>query len=553
MKEIRRIQPVPASAPKRLRVAAYARISEINERSPLSLSTQVSYYQRLITENPAWEYAGVYADAGISGTNTLRPQFQELLAQARKGDIDLILTKSISRFSRNTLDLLSIARELKDLGVEIRFEKEGISTMSGDGELMLTLLASFAQAESEQLSANVKWRVTKQFEQGLANGFRLYGYTNSPDATDVEIIEEEAEVVRRVFAMYLEEISCERMAQIFEKEGIQSRKGEPLGAEVLRSWLDNETYTGTLVLGRHYSDVLGEHSKLNKGEMPMYRVENAIPAIISPELFARVQAEKQRRRRLGAHANWSIPTSCLTSIIKCSLCGMSYSRSGQRRPSTGEVFYIWICRTKRDGVKRSGGRRCTAKNIPEVILHETLATTLGFDEFDPDVFTRRVEKIFMDETQEFTIHYRDGNKQTVEWTSDLRLRCWTPERRAQWGELHRKRWQDPQIRQAIMDERRAHPRKRSPQSIEKAKATFRANWSEERSKAVAERNRRWWAQIPAEERSHRAQRTADSLSEEAKQRRREKLRSAWTPERRARASQLMREMRSQQTREETGK
>lgn len=363
MKEIRRIQAPPTPAPKRLRVAAYSRISEITERSPISLSTQVSYYQRLITDNPAWEYAGVYADAGISGTNTLRPQFQELLTQARNGHIDLILTKSISRFSRNTLDLLSIARELKDLGVEIRFEKEGISTMSGDGELMLTLLASFAQAESEQLSANVKWRVTKQFEQGLANGFRLYGYTNSADATDVQIVEHEARVVRRVFTMYLQEISCERMVEIFTAEGIYTRAGEPFSPEVPRAWLDNETYTGTLILGRHYSDMLGEHSKLNKGEMPMYRVENAIPAIISPELFTKVQEERKRRRELCALANWSIPTSCLTSVMKCSLCGMSFSRSGQRR-STGEVRYIWLCRTKRDGLKRAKGRRCTAKKHP---------------------------------------------------------------------------------------------------------------------------------------------------------------------------------------------
>lgn len=547
MKDIRRIQPPPVPAPKRLRVAAYARISEITERSPISLSTQVSYYQRLITDNPAWEYAGVYADAGITGTNTLRPQFQQLLAKARAGHIDRILAKSISRFSRNTLDLLSIARELKDLGVEIRFEKEGISTMSGDGELMLSLLASFAQAESEQLSANVKWRVGKQFEQGLANGFRLYGYTNSPDATDVEIIEEEAEVVRRVFAMYLEEISCERMAEIFQAEGIQSRKGEPLGAEVLRAWLDNETYTGTLVLGRHYSDVLGEHSKLNKGEMPMYRVENAIPPIIPPALFERVQAEKQRRRELGAHANWSIPTTCFTSVIKCALCGMSYSRSGQRRPSTGEVSYIWICRTKRDGTKRTGGRRCTAKNIPEIILHETLATALGLASFDPEIFTQRVEKIEMNERQEFTIHYRNGQKQTVEWTSDLRQRCWTPERRNQWADLHRKRWQDPYTREEIMEQRRAHPPpKRSREAIERSIATRKANWNEERSRQASQAMRKRWAAIPPEERSRKAQRTADSLSEEAKQRRREKLRAAWTPERRAKAAETMRQLRQSQ-------
>ena len=123
----------------------------------------------------------------------------------------------------------------------MRFEKEGISSMTGDGELMLTLLASFAQAESEQLSANVKWRVEKQFEKGLANGFRHYGYTNSPDGTDVEIIEHEAALVRRIYRLYLEQVSCERMEEIFAAEGILGRSGEPITSEVLRSWLKAET------------------------------------------------------------------------------------------------------------------------------------------------------------------------------------------------------------------------------------------------------------------------------------------------------------------------
>lgn len=234
MKRMEQIAPPPTAKKTVLNVAAYARISMETERTPISLSTQISYYQKLITSTPGWNFAGVFADSGISGTTTKRPQFQELLTLARAGKIDIILTKSISRFSRNTVDLLQIVRELKDLGVEVRFEKEGISSMTGDGELMLTLLASFAQAESEQLSANVKWRVEKQFEKGLANGFRHYGYTNSPDGTDVEIIEHEAALVRRIYRLYLEQVSCERMEEIFAAEGILGRSGEPITSEVLR-------------------------------------------------------------------------------------------------------------------------------------------------------------------------------------------------------------------------------------------------------------------------------------------------------------------------------
>ena len=146
----------PQRAATHLKVAAYARISFETERSPKSLSLQISHYSTLIQSTPGWDYAGVFADSGISGTTTNRPQFQAMLASARAGEIDVILTKSISRFARNTVDLLKVVRELNSLGVEVRFEKENLSTTTADGEFMLTLLASFAQAESEQLSANVK-------------------------------------------------------------------------------------------------------------------------------------------------------------------------------------------------------------------------------------------------------------------------------------------------------------------------------------------------------------------------------------------------------------
>lgn len=157
MKRMEQITPPPTNTSQVVNVAAYARISAETERTPLSLSSQVSYYQQLICGTPGWAFAGVFADSGISGTTTNRPQFQELLALARAGKIDLILTKSISRFARNTVDLLETVRELKELGVEVRFEKENISSTSADGELMLTLLASFAQAESEQIDQFRIW------------------------------------------------------------------------------------------------------------------------------------------------------------------------------------------------------------------------------------------------------------------------------------------------------------------------------------------------------------------------------------------------------------
>ena len=169
-------QKIPTIKTKK-KVAAYARISMESERMNHSLSAQISYYNSLIQKNPEWEFAGVYADDGISGTGIAkRTEFQRMVADCEAGKIDIILTKSIQRFARNTVDLLETVRHLKDIGVEVRFEKENISSMSGDGELMLSILASFAQEESRSISENVKWGTRKRFEQGIPNGqFQIYG------------------------------------------------------------------------------------------------------------------------------------------------------------------------------------------------------------------------------------------------------------------------------------------------------------------------------------------------------------------------------------------
>ena len=176
-KVVRKIEAAAPAPVKLKRVAAYARVSMETERLNHSLSAQVSYYSELIQKHPGWVYAGVYADDGISGTKVNRPEFQKMLAECEAGNIDIVLTKSISRFARNTVDLLETVRHLKELGIEVQFEKEHISSLSDDGELMLSLLASFAQEESRSISDNVKWGQRKRMEQGIPPGhFRVYGY-----------------------------------------------------------------------------------------------------------------------------------------------------------------------------------------------------------------------------------------------------------------------------------------------------------------------------------------------------------------------------------------
>ncbi len=205
MRTIKKIESTIPTIKTRKRVAAYARISMESERMNHSLSAQISYYNNLIQKNPDWEFAGVFADNGISGTSIeKRSEMQRLLAECEEGKIDIILTKSIQRFARNTVDLLETVRHLKDLGIEVRFEKENINSMSGDGELMLSILASFAQEESRSISDNVKWGIRKRMQSGMpnANGhFNIYGY--KWDGDELVIVPEEAAVVKRIFQNFL--------------------------------------------------------------------------------------------------------------------------------------------------------------------------------------------------------------------------------------------------------------------------------------------------------------------------------------------------------------
>lgn len=222
IKAISRIEPT-LPMKKRMRVAAYARVSTEKGAMLHSLAAQVSYYSELIQSNPEYEYAGVYADEGLSGTLEGRPEFQRMLQDCREGKIDRILCKSISRFVRNTVMLMKTVRELKQLGVSVYFEEQNIDTMSGEGELMLTVLASFAQEESRSVSENCKWRIRKKFEQGIPTGLCMYGYKVKNGV--FTIIPEEAEIVRRIFRMYLEGMGCERIMKALTEAGVPAPNG----------------------------------------------------------------------------------------------------------------------------------------------------------------------------------------------------------------------------------------------------------------------------------------------------------------------------------------
>ena len=291
MKKVTRIEPTAPVMKPRKRVAAYARVSVESERLAHSLSAQVSYYNDRIQKNPDWLFAGVYADNGISGTGTeKRDAFNRLIADCEAGRIDLVLTKSISRFARNTVDLLETVRRLKEMGVEVWFERENIRSMDGDGELMLSILASFAQEESRSISDNVKWSKRKMYEQGIPGShFNVYGYRWEGD--DLVPVPEEAEIVRRIFRNFTDGKSRLETEREFAAEGITTRGGYRWVDSNIAGVLQNPVYAGDLLLQKEYvADPIGGRRKKNRGELSQYLVAGHHEAVISRETFDYVQA-----------------------------------------------------------------------------------------------------------------------------------------------------------------------------------------------------------------------------------------------------------------------
>ncbi len=425
MPNLIKIEATVPVMPEKKKVAAYARVSMQSERMLHSLSAQISYYSSLIQKNPDWEYAGVYADDFISGTDTVRrDEFNRMLADCEDGKIDIILTKSISRFARNTVDLLETVRHLKDLGIEVRFEKERINSMDGDGELMLTILASFAQEESRSISDNVKWGIRKRMENGRPNGrFRILGYRWEGD--QLVVVPEEAEIVRRVFQNFLDGKSRLETEREFEAEGIRSINGCVMRDSNIKQILTNVTYTGNLLLQKEYvADPISKHKKKNHGELPQYWVENTHEPIIDMETFRYVQDEMARRKELGALANKSLNICCFTGKIKCPYCGVSYMHDS-RNPKNENCRKIesWVCGTK----KKAGGHCPVGGSINQDNMEKVLADVLGTETFDEELFRSEIDTIFVPEKYTLEIHFNDGKIVTKKCPNTGHQDCWTDE------------------------------------------------------------------------------------------------------------------------------
>lgn len=338
-------QNLPRLELRKKRVAAYARVSTEQDEQQNSYEAQIEYYSGYIKSKPEWEFVRVYSDEGISGTSyKKRDGFNEMIKDAMNGNIDLILTKSISRFSRNTVDSLSITRQLKSAGVEVYFEKENISSMDAQAELLFTIMSSIAQEESRSISENVRWGKQRSMEAGKVSlaWTHFLGFKKGPDGLP-EIVEKEAETVRRIYNMYLDGQSFLSIADALTQDGIKTPSDKDLWrAETVRSILTNEKYKGDARLQKTYTvDFLTKETRVNNGERKQWYIHDSHDAIVSPETFELVQKEIERRcSRKGCFYD-----SPFSNKVICGSCGSYY---GHRVWHSNEPCkkHIWRCNDK---------------------------------------------------------------------------------------------------------------------------------------------------------------------------------------------------------------
>jgi site-specific DNA recombinase len=373
------------------KVAAYCRVSTDSIEQKESYTTQVNHYSQYIGSNSNWELVDIYADEGISGTNTKdRVHFKRMIEDARTGKIDLILTKSISRFSRNTMDLLKYVRELKSLGIAVLFEKENINTLESSGEVFLTIFSSIAQDESRNISENSKWGIQKGFANGKVhcNTTRFLGYDKDKEG-ELVINEKEAELVRRIYEEYLEGKSYQAIATGLMKDEIQTvTGGDKWWDSSITIILTNEKYYGALLQQKTITvDFLTHKRVRNKGQEQKYLIEDNHEPIISKEMFDKVQKEKERRALLkgnvmGDRKKYSSKYA-LSSKVFCGCCGANFKRRTWNSNNISKKV-VWQCRT----YVNEGKEACDAKAVDEYVLQDAFVRVFNRMHENKDGFIR---------------------------------------------------------------------------------------------------------------------------------------------------------------------
>jgi DNA invertase Pin-like site-specific DNA recombinase len=371
--QIQVIKRTAAPQHQKVRVCAYARVSTDSSEQEDSLENQITYYADYIQANPGWELAGIYADQGISGFYEKRPQFQRMIADARAGKIDLIVVKSVSRFARNTETVLKFSRELKSIGVGIFFQLQNINTLSGTGELMLAILAAFAQAESEGAAANAKLTYRRKFDAGkrVSGLERTLGYREDENG-NIVIVEEEAQTVRLIFDLAQNGVWPSKIKGYLKKQGIKNPTGAEWSDSRIFRILDNAAYKGDLMMQKTYQDERRRRHK-NRGQHEYWYLPDNHPAIVSEEQWDTVQNVLQQRSNAlqayqSAHPEGRVSsrtTYPLSGKLFCPYCGKVLIHKWCTSPKNGPREY-WGCRTK----LKEGAKYCKGIYLPAQVANE---------------------------------------------------------------------------------------------------------------------------------------------------------------------------------------
>ena len=361
------VTPIYQKLPEKgvLRVAAYCRVSSGQGEQLHSLAAQVDHYTQALSGDTSCQFVGIYADRGISGTQVKnRAEFLRLMEDCRAGLVDQIITKSVSRFGRNTVDTLLYTRELRGLGIDVYFEKEHLHSCSAEGELMLTLMAALAESEAENMSENIKWGKRRRYEKGRVESLalvNLYGYRK--DGGTLAVNESEAEIIRRIYSEFLNGLNYEQISEGLNADGIPTRRGNDVWFNrTVMNVLTNEKYMGDCLFQKTFNiDPTTHKSVPNKGQLPQYYLEDCIPSIVSKEVWTLAQLEIQRRQTWKPMSSVELP---FKNRIICGTCGSGVVQYYAKRKG-GTLETMWRCGSWRNGKSKGEGLpSCAQMKIP---------------------------------------------------------------------------------------------------------------------------------------------------------------------------------------------
>ncbi len=367
-----------------------------------------------------YQSTGFWYQFRITGTKSARPKFQQMLEDARAGKIDLILTKSISRFARNTVTLLETIRELKSLNVDVYFEEQRLHSISENGEMIISFLASYAQEESRSVSENMKWSIRKGFKQGLAWNTKVIGYQFNKGT--FVIIPDEAKIVQEIYNLYLSGKGKLTIAKILNERGVLTKTNKQWRPSSVGYVLQNYLYTGNLLLQSTYKDsFITKQKTINDGVLPKYHVENNHEAIVDIDTFNKVQAEIKARQEVRKPQQAGNTPTIYKGLLVCGHCGKNY-----RRKKTKDKAY-WMCAT----YNMLGKGHCPSQQVPEEILNEIVAKTLGIKILTNETLKKKVSSIVLSNDQSITINLINGGVVTKFWQHKSRRESWTEEMKEQ--------------------------------------------------------------------------------------------------------------------------